>query len=36
MAPSRPAVFPEQVGLLMVSLFVIAASLVFLFVLVGP
>ena len=29
MAPSRPAVFPEQVGLLMVSLFVIAAALVF-------
>lgn len=29
MAPSRPAVFPEQVGLLMVSLLVIVGALVF-------
>lgn len=29
MAPSRPAVFPEQIGLLMVSLFVILAAIVF-------
>lgn len=27
MAPSRPAVYPEQLGLLLISLFVIAAGI---------